>query len=209
MANTYRFTGSDARPLISLHGIARIISDVFNPAVLGIPFLILGVMATGMSGAYRFALLYFLIAVPPPLGYVLWLVTTNRVSDVHLSERHQRTVPFVVSLCAALCGLILLHALHAPTILFVALLAVFVETFLLFAITLSWKISIHTAAMAGLITFATFVLGSAALRYAPLVPLIAWARVYLRRHTLMQTVAGVIIGYLTFAVMYGIRGIAW
>jgi membrane-associated phospholipid phosphatase len=192
-----------------LQAIARILSDVFNPAILGIPFLILSVMATGTAGAYRFALLYFLVAVPPPAGYVLWLVATNRVSDLHLSERHHRTAPFVVSLCASLCGLILLYALHAPTILFVALLAVFVETLFLFAITLRWKISIHTAAMAGLVTFASFVLGSTALFYAPLVPLIAWARIYLHRHTLMQTVAGGVIGCLTFALMYGMRGIAW
>jgi membrane-associated phospholipid phosphatase len=209
MANASRLSSSSVRHLITLHAVARIISDIFNPAVLGVPFLIVAASAAEVSGTYRFALLYFLVAVPLPFCYVLWLVATNRVTDLHLSERRQRLAPFAISLCAALCGLVLLHALAAPTILVVALSTAFVQTALLFVITLWWKISIHTAAIAGLVTFAIMVLGSNALACTPLVPLVAWARVYLHRHTLLQTVAGGAVGYLTFAMMYCTRGVIW
>ncbi len=209
MANTIRLSGSPVRHLISLHTVARVVSDTLNPAIVGIPFLIVGVVISEVSGAYRFATLYFLIAVPPPLCYVLWLVAKGRVTDLHLSERHQRAGPFIVSLCSALCGLLVLFILDTPTVLFVALFFAFVQTVLLFVITLAWKISIHTAAIAGLITFALMALGSTALPSIPLVPLVAWARIYLGRHTFMQTVAGGVVGYVTFAMMYSLHGIAW
>ena len=134
----------------------------------------MGVVISEVSGAYRFATLYFLIAVPPPLCYVLWLVAKGRVTDLHLSERHQRAGHLLVSLCSALCGLLVLFILDTPTVLFVALFFAFVQTVLLFVITLAWKISIHTAAIAGLITFALMALGSTALPSIPLVPLVAW-----------------------------------
>ena len=209
MTTSIHLSESSKWNLVSLHTAARVVSDVLNPAVVGIPFLLLGAIASDVSGAYRFALLYFAVAVPPPFCYVLWLVVTHRVSDFHLSERHERSGPFVASLVAALLGLILLHALDAPTVLFVALLAAFIQTMILFAITLYWKISIHTAAIAGLTTFALPILGTTALFLTPLVPVVAWARVYLDRHTLLQTVAGGLLGCITFITMYSLRGIAW
>ncbi len=193
----------------SLNMAARVVSDVFNPAVLGVPFLVLAAVASDDASAYRAALVYFLLAIPGPFCYIAWLVSSKRVTDIHLSVRRQRTGPFAVSLGAALIGLMVLYALKAPTVLLVALLAAFVQTLILFAITLFWKISIHTAAISGVITFATILFGSTALLFTPLVPLVAWARVYLRRHTLPQTVAGGLLGYLTFVMMYGLRGIAW
>ncbi len=141
---------------------------------------IMAASAAEVSGTYRFAVLYFLVAVPLPFCYVLWLVATNRVTDLHLSERRQRLAPFAISLfLRTLCGLGLLHAMAAPTILVVALSAAFVQTALLFVITWWWKISIHTAAITGLVTLAIMVLGSTALGLYAFGPaLVAWARVY-------------------------------
>ncbi|MBI3838239.1 MAG: hypothetical protein HY288_09945 [Planctomycetia bacterium] len=189
--------------------IARTVSDVFSPAVLGIPCLALGVWASDVPGTYRYALLYFLVAVPLPVFYVMWLLKSGRVTDFHLPDRRDRTGPFAISLGSALCAVGLLFYFAAPTVFLVAILAAFTQTLLLFLITLLWQISIHTATTAGLVTFAILALGTEASFLALLVPLVAWARVYLGRHTLSQTVAGAMLGCLTFSTMFAVRGIVW
>jgi hypothetical protein len=43
----------------------------------------------------------------------------------------------------------------------------------------------------------------------PEVPLVMWARLYLGRHTLAQTIAGACLGCASFATLFALRGIAW
>src|SRR5262245_42211662 len=90
---------------------ARAISDIFSPAVMGVPCLALGVWASNVPGTYRYALLYALIAIPLPTAYVLWLVKSGRVTDFHLPDRRDRVGPFAVATASGLAGAALLVAL--------------------------------------------------------------------------------------------------
>jgi hypothetical protein len=188
---------------------ARIVSDICSPAALALPCLLLGVWISDVPGTYQYALLYFLVAVPLPLAYVVWLVRTGRVTDFHLPVRSERTGPFVASLASALAAMALLVLASAPVVFLAPIVAAFVQTLLLFAVTLWWQISVHTAATAGLATFASLALGPEATLLAALVPLVAWARVHLKRHTVAQTAAGALLGFATFAALFAVRGIAW
>src|SRR5438105_340032 len=87
--------------------VARMISDVLSPPVLAVPALVIGVWASE-AGTYRFAVLYFLLAVLVPLLYVVWLLKSGRVADFHLPDRRDRLGPFVVFI---LCGLVALGLL--------------------------------------------------------------------------------------------------
>jgi len=159
-----------------------------EPGRHGGPCLLLGVLASDVSGTYLFALLYFAVAVPVPVMYVVWLVKSGRVDDFHLPERRDRTGPFAVSIAGAVGAAALLYYFGAPVVFLAPVLTALVQTVLLFLITLRWQISIHTATAAGLVTFAILALGSGAAILAVLVPLVAWARVFLGRHTVAQTV---------------------
>jgi membrane-associated phospholipid phosphatase len=189
--------------------VARTVSDILSPAVMAIPCLLLGVWASDVPGTYLYALLYFVVAIPLPVAYVLWLVRSGRVTDFHLPERRDRTVPFIVTIASALGALGLLYYFQAPTVFLVPLLTALLQTLVLLLITLVWQISIHTATTAGLATFAILAMGSGASVLALLVPLVAWARVSLGRHTVTQTAAGALIGCLAFTTMFVLRGIAW
>jgi membrane-associated phospholipid phosphatase len=188
---------------------ARSVSDLLSPAAMAIPCLLLGVLASDVSGTYLFALLYFAVAVPVPVMYVLWLVKSGRVDDFHLPDRRDRTGPFAISIAGAVGAAALLYYLGAPTVFLAPVLTALVQTVLLFLITLRWQISIHTATAAGLVTFAILALGSGAAVLALLVPLVAWARVFLGRHTVAQTVAGAFLGCLSFTMLFALRGIVW
>jgi membrane-associated phospholipid phosphatase len=62
------------------------------------------------------------------------------------------------------------------------------------AITLVWKISIHTAVAAGAVVVLALVFGPALLVLAPLVALSGWARVEVGDHTPAQVLAGAAVG---------------
>ena len=76
---------------------------------------------------------------------------------------------------------------------------------LIFFITLKWKISGHSTAVSGFSVFMVALFGQAATPILLTIPLVAWARLRLHRHELMQTVAGTIAGIV---FMWGIMLLA-
>ena len=61
-------------------------------------------------------MLYFAIAVPLPVAYVVWLVKSGRAADFHLPDRRDRTVPFLLALATAVCAFALLVYFGAPAV---------------------------------------------------------------------------------------------
>jgi len=113
--------------------------------------------------------------------------------------RAQRVRPMQFLLFASLVAWAVLAVGGAPPLLLVvggAFLAVIAFNY---AITLRWKISMHTTFAAAASTFAWTLTGV----LLPLllgVPLVAWARVRLGRHTIAQTIAGGAMGLAVFLV---------
>jgi membrane-associated phospholipid phosphatase len=75
--------------------------------------------------------------------------------------------------------------------------AMWLQVAAIFFVTLRWKISVHTAAAAGGATLIWTLLGSG-IPFLLVVPLIVWSRIRLRHHTLPQTLAGALIGFIVF-----------
>ncbi|PON11728.1 hypothetical protein C2W62_43300 [Candidatus Entotheonella serta] len=71
---------------------------------------------------------------------------------------------------------------------------------LVFLITLYWKISVHSAGIAGVATFFSSALGFPLIALAPVL-LVGWSRVHLGRHTVGQVFAGGMLGGLIFILM--------
>jgi membrane-associated phospholipid phosphatase len=71
-----------------------------------------------------------------------------------------------------------------------------------FMITLVWKISAHTAGVAGPITALVFVFGPSVLPLHILSVVMVWSRVKLGAHTLTQAVAGVLVAIAVTSCVY-------
>jgi membrane-associated phospholipid phosphatase len=69
-------------------------------------------------------------------------------------------------------------------------------------ITLVWKISAHTAGVAGPVTALVFVFGHWLLSLHVLSVMMVWSRVKLRAHTLTQAVAGVLVAIAVTSCVY-------
>lgn len=76
-------------------------------------------------------------------------------------------------------------------------------------ITLAWKISAHTAGVAGPTTALVFVFGMWVVPLYLLSLLMIWARVRLRAHTLSQAVAGILVAILVTSLVFMAFYLPW
>jgi membrane-associated phospholipid phosphatase len=102
-------------------------------------------------------------------------------------------VPLLFSLGSALVGTFILHVIGAPMVLVWLGIAYAINGVIFIAVTQVWKISFHTGIMAACVTALTLLVNANLAWLFLLTPLVAWSRVYRKRHTLFQTLAGVLL----------------
>lgn len=137
-----------------------------------------------------------LLAVVGPLFLFKRELHKGAISDWHVSDRLERLqiVPALALILGVVIPLFLIIFLDGPQ----PFLALFSSAFLLIVvdlfITIWWKISGHVSTVALGATMATAFLGTWASPLMLLIPLVAWARVKVGAHTVMQTLAGGLAG---------------
>lgn len=196
---SYHFPEADSRLL----RLAWWVSQIGSPPVLGLTGILLVGSALGFSQFWPLILFYGSLTLLLPLGFVLWLLQQGKVSDYNLTRREERFLPMLVSIATALFGWLYLSQVQAPGLLLALAATNLAQSVVYLLITLRWKVSIHSAVAAGLAVLGSAVAGGTVWLLVLAVPLIAWSRVALRRHTLAQTVVGAAVGslFLAFALL--------
>lgn len=179
---------------------ARWISNLFSPATLALPAMLMAVYVSDVPGSWRYALVYILVGVGIPLLDILRQLHNGSISDFHLSSRQERRRPFLVSTVSLTAALLIFQAAAAPPVMMAMAQATLLQTVILFGFTLVWQISVHMATITSIVTFMLLAFGSEALPFTLLVPLVGWSRLYLGRHNLPQLVAGGIVGVTSMLV---------
>ena len=170
------------------------ISQVGSPPVMGVLSLFVIVASVTMPYVWLWTGVYVTMAMVAPLGFLFWQVRRGRVTDLDMHLREQRKGVLLVTVCGFGLSWLAMLIGQAPPLLKVMAGAGFVQWLIVFAITLRWKISVHTTSAAGVMLLILRVFGPTAAPLAISIPLIAWSRVKLRQHTLGQAVAGVVLG---------------
>ena len=175
--------------------IARLVTDVLAPGniLIGL-LLVVGWRAAGGIGGLAWGVVAALVCGALPLGVVLFGVRRRWWTDVHVSVREQRFVPFGVAIAANLAGIGLLLAVGAPRELIALVLSILAGLAVGAAITTRWKVSGHTAVAASAATVLVVTFGPWAATTFLALPVVAWSRVALRDHTAAQAVAGLLLG---------------
>lgn len=198
MAVNTQLKTAGSLPLVNRPGLlraARWITHTGSPLALGTLALALIGLADGTAAGWRMIFFYALLTLGGPAAFIGWLVHTGAISDFNLPHRHERHRPMLVSLATAALGLLWLALQADPPPLLIALaFATLLQGTLFFAVTFFWKISMHGAVAGAFAVLALALYGSVGALFWPAVPLIAWSRVVLRRHTPLQTVAGAAAG---------------
>jgi membrane-associated phospholipid phosphatase len=88
------------------------------------------------------------------------------------------------------------------------LLAFWVLAAVFTLITFVWKISLHAGVLSAAATFAIYVFGSSWMWMWGLLLPVSWARVVMKKHTLAQVVAGIVLAPVLLLAMFSMLHIS-
>lgn len=186
--------------------LARVVSNVGSPPVMATGAMTAVAARLSTTTAWTWAIMMVGLSVLVPLCYVLWRVKRGDITDLDVSSRKQRVQPLLITMTSTELVLLALLAGEAPPTMIVLAGTMWLQVILLFAITLRWKISVHTATAAGATTIVWALLGTP-VPLLVIVPLVGWSRVRLRRHSLLQTGAGALLGLALFSAAAAIMSL--
>ena len=172
----------------------------WGTSVLFSPFLVPIATAVGViqkhaapQNALRWlAIVVIFVTVLPTLSIAV-MVRCAKVSNLHLQNKEERLLPLCCTLISMIVGTVLLHRLGAAREIVWAGIAYIANSVIFSAITPMWKISFHSSVATGCVTVLVMLVHPQFGWLFLLIPLIAWARVYRKRHTILQTVTGAVL----------------
>jgi len=176
---------------------AYVVSLLLSPHLYGVVVLAIICLWKGYGPA-TFLEASSLLALAPllPILYDRWRGKT----DIFISKREERTKYFAAT-AAIYAAAAALYYLRGATLLYLLFATYLVETLLHMAVNAKWKISIHSAGIAGPTTFLVLTLNTCfAALYLLLLPVYV-ARKKLRAHTDAQLLAGALLAALSTIVV--------
>lgn len=193
---------------------AHIISDLFSPLLAPTYAMIVAMWLTRMHFLPLSIRLWSTLGVTAitalvPVTFIAILIKRGKVSDTSISNPAQRTAPYCAAIICYILAGAYMFALSAPLWLIAFFAGAALVSLISLIITHWWKISAHTGGVAGLAAVVYWLGLNGYLESSPLgwisaslalVGIMAWARLYLNHHTLMQTAAG---AALSFGTVYG------
>lgn len=183
--------------------LARWISILFDSSILSLPIFLAFGYASSQTRGLLWASLTLLIVTGIPMAYLLIGIKGGWVSDMELSKREERPRFILVSLSSDILALLVLRFPGGPHLLTIIVLTYFCLAIVMFSISSFWKISMHMAGVGGFSTALVFVFGAPALWVFLSLPLVAWARLYRRKHDIPQLIAGALAGAIVTALVFG------
>lgn len=174
--------------------LANFISFILGPQIWFPVIFYLLLSRTDLSITYPKIIvpLIFLLQVIIPLAGPFIAFKKGKIKSLDIPERKDRVGFMLVASLSWLTSLLVIY-FFGNFALFKTSLIIFVLIFIMFLITLFWKISIHVATNTAGVFFVNYVYGWHFLYLFLLIPLVAWARLKLRVHTPFQLISGFLV----------------
>jgi hypothetical protein len=183
---------------------ATLVSYIFHPLLVVIPTLVIAIVQTGYSLIE--ALLWTILAVcvvnVPMAFLILYGVRSGRYSDASISVKEQRTSIYAVGGACLVVLLIILILGSAPPVIIACLISAVMATIAGYIINRYTKLSLHSAAMAGCVTVLLLTTPVLGVIGALFMPLVGWARIRLKHHTVFQILIGWIVPMVCVLVVF-------
>jgi len=188
---------------------ARLFSNIVSPpimfALVGLAFALKeDPTLTGLA----WAVFYGLMVSLAPILVVLYLLHTGRIKELHMSDTGERHIPYITAVASAFIAFAIMTLLDGPELLRCLALLNTINLAALGLINIRYLISIHaTGIMATfLLTGLVFSWTLALVLVFPLLVAVCFVRLYLKRHTVVQILAGLILGLCTVWLMQVVFG---
>lgn len=173
---------------------AELVSSATRLPLLAVPlFFAVGAGAAGTRGLL-WALLCVLLTSALSLLYLAYLARSGKVSDPRAIPRAERVRPLRVVAALHVVAFLTVSLLGGPAELKAVLLSYALATLLFVVLMPVSNPSLHAAGVSGAAVCLTWVFGAWGLPALLLVPLVAWARLALGRHTPAELALGMLVG---------------
>lgn len=187
---------------------STILSTLFHPLLMvtyGITFALMGTFLALYP--LRMKLLIwgsaFLSTAVLPGLFIYLLTRTGAASDLELTKRKERALPYLIVISSVALCLYFLYRMMMPFWLIVILMGICVALLIALCINFFWKISAHMIGIGGLLgglmgvarihLINPYLLFIAVLLIAGL---LGTSRIFLKRHTPLQVYAGFSLGFM-------------
>lgn len=189
--------------------LANLISVILNPFLVSLAVIILLSFESTSSAAdaLKWSLILIVLSVLPVFVVIFYLVRRRKLEGVFISTRGKRHRIYLVAVFFGIVGSVVLYILEAPLMLVAIFVAGLVAMIIFFSINLFWKVSIHSAFVAALVTILIILYSPVGALAAALLPPIAWARVELEYHSAAQAVTGAILAAIIMLVVFYLFGL--
>lgn len=185
-------------------GIAKVCSEALGPFPQAV--LLMVIVPYSLTRDWTQALLWVLIGLfciaVFPYALIFTLYWLGKLSSIDMKIRKERPPVILNVMIVIALGTISCYTFNAPRPFFLLMLSILVAFLIGFIITLFWKVSFHTLCYGGTMTSLALVVGKEWLWMIIFLPVLAWSRVYLKRHTVAQTIVGAIIGIAAPLVVF-------
>lgn len=184
--------------------VALCISVFFSPFIVPIVSAVFIVKrhASSSHEVYLWVAVIAVFVTILPILSVLLLFRFSKVSNIHLHDKDERLLPLCITCASMALGAIVLYNIGASWKIVWVCLAFIVNGVVFSIITPFWKISFHTSVATGCILVLVLLLNVKLVWLFLIIPIITWARVYRKRHTLLQTLAGTVVATINTVLFY-------
>ncbi len=189
--------------------IANLTSNILNPFLVSlIIILLLSFESTSSTlDALKWSLILIAVSILPVFSVIIYLVHSKKLDGVFTSVRGQRTkIYWLAGACASVSCVILVY-FGAPPILVATFVAGLSAVVIFMGINLLWKISLHTAFITASVTVLVILYGWIAAATVVLIPLMSWAKIELKHHSLAQVATGALLAALIVLVVFYLFGL--
>jgi membrane-associated phospholipid phosphatase len=179
---------------------ARLFSNIVSPPVI---FALLGLAVALRELPFweglAWAAVYGFFVSLAPILVVLYLLRTNRISELHMSNTGERHLPYLTAILFSAITFALISAGDGPALMRCLTIFNMIELAALGIINVFWLISIHATAIMATMVIVGLVFGwpASLLLVSPFVIAVSTVRLYLKRHTPNQVIAGLALGVLS------------
>ena len=182
---------------------AQIISYLSNPLVIVLPTayaLVYKTTGNATNALWWAVFSCFFGAIIA--GFVIYGVRRGFFNDFDVSERRLRKPLFIVAAIVAAIYFIFVLLLNGPKILLISVVGVLLGIFADSIINSRVKASIHVATFTAFVISLSVLYGGLYIYTLFLIPVVAWSRIMIKRHTIRETIAGALLGVIILAIMY-------
>ncbi|MCL4418746.1 hypothetical protein M1146_01440 [Patescibacteria group bacterium] len=183
--------------------IARLISFLASPLILLLPspYILVDKVSKNPLYALKWTVFSYVFLFSLVV-YVVLGIFLGFFSDFDVSKKEERPRFFAFGAILTFLYLVSLFILAGPRILFVGTIGIILGV-LVISIVNKWiKASVHTATVSAFSLSLVIIYGKELLPVLLLIPVVAWARVKIKKHTLLEVIVGGFLGLFLTIIVY-------